>query len=123
MDGWREGGAGLKPGGSRSDFSRITYNEFLFTMNMNMKKWGGSAIINFEKGAVQLSKGSQEEHSPVVRVGVARAVAGERNHAMVRQSLARDVTMHPVLEAGHELLPHTMRAHHLTAHVCDLLVL
>jgi hypothetical protein len=47
MDGWREGGAGLKPGGSRSDFSRITYNEFLFTMNMNMKKWGGSAIINF----------------------------------------------------------------------------
>jgi len=99
MDGWREGGAGLKPGGSRSDFSRITYNEFLFTMNMNMKKWGGSAIINYlqritdcprEKGAVQLSKGSQEEHSPVVRVGVARAVAGERNHAMVRQSLARD---------------------------------
>ena len=40
MDGWREGGAGLKPGGSRSDFSRITYNEFLFTMNMNMKKMG-----------------------------------------------------------------------------------
>jgi hypothetical protein len=25
----------------------FTYNEFLFTMNMNMKKWGGSAIINF----------------------------------------------------------------------------
>ena len=59
----------------------------------------------------------------MVRVGVARAVAGERNHAMVRQSLARDVTMHPVLEAGHELLPHTTSAHHLTADVCDLLVL
>ena len=37
MDGWREGGAGLKPGGSWSDFSRITYNEFLFTMNILRK--------------------------------------------------------------------------------------
>ena len=41
MDGWREGGAGLNLGGSESDFSRITYNEFLFTS----RRWRVQSLV------------------------------------------------------------------------------
>jgi hypothetical protein len=45
---------------------------------------------SFRKGHVRALTSGARCFCPVVRVGVARAVDGERNHAMVRQSLARD---------------------------------
>ena len=81
MDGWREGGAGLKPGGSRSDFSRITYNEFLFTMNMNMKKTEDKYFIKISATFDTL------RYSPYDAFGGVSSVMGSDVRAFCSESL------------------------------------
>jgi hypothetical protein len=51
------------------------------------------------------------------------ALPVEPPHLPAQHLVVASPTMHPLLQARNKLFSRTMRAHHLTADVCDLLVL